>query len=280
MAVGARPCGYRGFAELERDGLVLVRCHAGGCDQAKVIGALRQAGLWASSVRAARPVRQHHRFIHTRRVPLDNRARHAAAAAVELFGRAQPGNGTLVETYLRSRGICVPVPSDLRYIAAHTHRPCGTVWPAMIASVRDIDGRLQAVHRTWLATDGRAKAPVEPNKMSLGPVGGGAVRLAPAGERPAIAEGIETALSVLAATGIPTWGALSAGGMRQLNLPPLPVACTVIIAADGDPVGRAAACDAAERWVREGRSVRIAEAPAGQDFNNLLADERDGGMGS
>ena len=40
--------------------------------------------------------------------------------------------------------------------------------------------------------------------------------------------------------------------------------------ADGDEPGEAAAADGARRWKREGRRVRIARPPQGQDFNDLL----------
>jgi hypothetical protein len=57
--------------------------------------------------------------------------------------------------------------------------PTGRWFPAMVALVTDVADRPAAVHRTWLTPDGRAKAPVEPQRMSLGPVAGGAVRLTP-----------------------------------------------------------------------------------------------------
>jgi hypothetical protein len=44
----------------------------------------------------------------------------------------------------------------------------------------------------------------------------------------------------------------------------------VIVLADGDDPGEAAARDCAHRWKREGRSVRIARPPRGCDFNDLL----------
>jgi putative DNA primase/helicase len=45
----------------------------------------------------------------------------------------------------------------------------------------------------------------------------------------------------------------------------------VIILADGDEPGEAAAQDCALRWKREGRRVRIARPPKGMDFNDLLS---------
>ena len=44
----------------------------------------------------------------------------------------------------------------------------------------------------------------------------------------------------------------------------------VIVLADGDDPGEAAARDCARRWKREGRRVRIARPPQGMDFNDLL----------
>ena len=104
----------------------------------------------------------------------------------------------------------------------------------MVALVEHVEHGPVAIHRTWLQTDGAAKASFRNPRLSLGPVGGGAVRLAAAREDVPliIAEGIETAASVMLAMGWPGWAALSAGGIERLILPPLPLAATVIIAAD------------------------------------------------
>ena len=40
----------------------------------------------------------------------------------------------------------------------------------------------------------------------------------------------------------------------------------------------AAALDAARRWVREGRTVRIARPPTGMDFNDVLLGRIAGGQ--
>jgi putative DNA primase/helicase len=44
----------------------------------------------------------------------------------------------------------------------------------------------------------------------------------------------------------------------------------VIVLADGDEGGDAAAQDCALRWRRQGRRVRIARPPRGMDFNDML----------
>jgi hypothetical protein len=102
----------------------------------------------------------------------------------------------------------------------------------------------------------------------LGPCRGGAVRLAAPGEVLMVGEGIETCLAAMVATGHPAWAALSTSGLRALDLPK--DVRDVIVLADGDDSGEAAARDCAWRWKSEGRRVRIARPPWGMDFNDLL----------
>lgn len=152
----------------------------------------------------------------------------------------------------------------------------------MIALVEHSEFGPVAIHRTFLEIDGSCKATFRDPRLSLGPVGGGAVRLGHANEwQPLIvAEGVENAASVMLATGWPAWAALSAGGIERLILPPLPLAATVIIGADNDfnGAGERAARSAAERWIAEGRSVRIALPlrQTGQpkvDFNDVILNK-------
>ena len=83
-----------------------------------------------------------------------------------------------------------------------------------------------------------------------------------------VGEGIETCLTAMQATGHPAWAALSTSGLRTLDLPES--VREVIVLADGDDPGEAAARDCALRWQRQGRRVRIARPPRGQDFNDML----------
>jgi DNA primase len=214
--------------------------------------------------------RQHH--AEAERRCLDEKdARQRTGGALQIWRRAVPAPGTLVETYLRARGITIPVPPSLRYLAAAKHKPTGLVLPAMVAGVQGPDGKVKAVHRTFLSRDGTAKASVSDPRMSLGPVAGGAVRLAKVNGRLAVSEGIETGLSILQATGTPTWAALSATNMANVILPP--DIRDVILGPDGDKAGATNAQKAARRFVDEGRAVRIAPAPKGQDFNDMLQAE-------
>ena len=253
-------CGYKGALSItEKDGRRLYYCHA-GCVQADLWAVVRDTD-GTSNLQPAR-------HVEVRPVDkgLDDYIR-------RLWQSSLPANGSVVEYYLRSRDITV-VPESLRYLLRHRHSDTETFWPLMVAAVSDYTGRLKALHRTFLTTGGE-KAPVEPGKKTLAPVIGYATHLAKTGERLAVTEGIETGLSVMQATGIPTWAALSAGGIEKLILPPLPLAREVLICADNDAngVGQRAAETAATRWYAEGRSVRIATPPqTGKDFNDLLRE--------
>ena len=79
-----------------------------------------------------------------------------------------------------------------------------------------------------------------------------------------IGEGIETALSGMQMSGHPAWAALSTSGLRALDLPE--DVRDIIVLADGDDAGEAAALDCGWRWKREGRRVRIARPPTREGF--------------
>jgi putative DNA primase/helicase len=242
------------------DGKVLVRCHA-GCAQAEVIAALRSRGLWEQRDNRAAP-----RDVANEWPEGDDQKRTGRALAN--WQSATSANGTLVDNYFYCRGLHIPPPPTLRFHPGLKH-PSGGIWPAMIALVtRGSDDTPLAIHRTYLARDGGGKAPIDPQKMMLGPCRGGAVRLGVPTNILMIGEGIETCLAAMQSTGNPTWAALSTSGLRALDLPAHVL--DVIVLADGDDPGEAAARDCAWRWKREGRRVRIARAPRGLDFNDVL----------
>jgi hypothetical protein len=209
------------------------------------------------------------------------------AHAERLWQGRQALLNSVAEIYLETRDIghlvgCV----DLGFNPSCPH-PSGTLerpvsLPALIAAVRDVDGRFAGIHRTYLRRDGSAKAEIEPQKASLGPVRCGAVRLVPiehvleAGEL-VIGEGIETSASAGLLLGLPAWAAVSAGNLATGLLLPTSVR-RIIIASDHDPAGQEAARAAWQRWRTEGHAVRIAvpNEPR-QDFNDLLRQQASGG---
>ena len=252
------------------DGGVLVHCHA-GCAQRDVLAALKECGLWDGGMgnlwRHASRRKDTDAQSEKRRID-------RSAAALKIWQFAIPAHNTLVETYLTARGLTLPVPPSLRFRHGLKH-PTGGLWPCMVALVPSSSNcKPQAIHRTYLVRNGSGKAPVQPPKMMLGPCGGGAVRLADPTDLLMVGEGIETCLAAMQATGLPAWAALSTSGLKSLDLPS--TVRDVIVLADGDHAGEAAAQHCARRWVREGRRVRIARPPRGMDFNDVLIGSESG----
>jgi putative DNA primase/helicase len=249
-------------------GQLLLRCFA-GCGWSAIRDALGARSLWPGreayspglprawgiSHRRCPPVLQHDQLGFLRRI----------------WGNATPAPGTDLEIYLRNRALTTPVPPTLRY-ARLRHRESSRRLPCMLGAVQDGTGRLSGLHRTYLRPDGSGKADVEPAKKMLGLCRGGAVRLTAVGRRLALCEGIETGLSIReACPDLAVWRALSAGNLDQLTL--TASVKEVVLVADADPVGLAAAHRAAQRYGASGRSVRLVELPRGMDANDLLRRE-------
>jgi len=76
-----------------------------------------------------------------------------------------------------------------------------------------------------------------------------------------VGEGIESCLAAMLATGDPAWAALSTSGLRALDLPR--DVREIIVLADGDDPGEAAARDCARRCKQKDRRVRIARQRTG-----------------
>jgi len=248
----------------DADGKVLVHCHA-GCDQRDVIAALKERGLWEGKAQSYFRKSRHRKVSPLRPDPDQV---HRSALALSIWQSTIAAKGTSVEAYLASRGLTCSLPPSLRFHRGLKH-PSGGTWACMVALVsQGADDMPLAIHRTFLAREGQAKAPVEPAKMMLGPCRGGVVRLAEPSDLLMVGEGIETCLAAMQTTGHPAWAALSTSGLRALDLPD----CVrdVIVLADGDDPGEAAARDCALRWMRQGRRVRIARPPRGLDFNDML----------
>jgi len=249
-------------------GRVLVTCW-GGCDRLDVLSELGRCGLLdeRTSECKSSATSAPHRYAD----PEDDARR--IAWARQIWDAAQNALGTPVARHLVNRGITMPPPAALRWAPRCWHGGAHQELPAMVGLVEHVERGIVGVHRTYLRSDGGGKAAVMPVKASLGPVGGGAVRfgMPRPGEWLAVAEGIETALAVATACSVPAWAALSAGGIKNLMLPC--EATLVTIAADHDTsgTGARAARHAAERWLAEGRRVRIAMPPTpNTDWNDVL----------
>jgi hypothetical protein len=153
-------------------------------------------------------------------------------------------------------------------------------FPALVACIKSSNsGRAVALHRTYLSPDGRGKAPVTSPKKLMPPtqpnaLTGAAIPLYPiTGDELAVAEGIETAMAVRLATGLPVWSAVSAFGLKSLFVPD--ALQHVLICADRDAhgVGEHAAHTLANQLTHAGKHVRLMiPERVGTDWLDVLND--------
>lgn len=187
------------------------------------------------------------------------------AKARSLWDAAKPIQGTKADAYLRGRGITVTLPPSLRFMPDIYHGPSSSWCSAMIGNIEPTGG----VHRTYFTKQGKRL----PNnaKMMLGSCAGGAIRLSDGSGPLVVAEGIETALSLVKLLGDkdPTvWATLSTSGMKAVQIPQEPH--DLIIGVDGDEAGQTVANTLATKATALGWAVSLMEAPLGQDWNDVL----------
>src|SRR5246500_326884 len=200
-------------------------------------------------------------------------------AARRLFAISGPIEGTMVETYLRGRGIApVHHGGSLRfhprcYYRPDEHMPTET-WPAMIACVTDLNGNITGVHRTWLDPDGfdrirLGKAPIDTPRRAMGDLLGNAVRFGVTDDDVLVAgEGIETMLSLRCI--VPTLSmaaALSANHLAAMLLSPS--LRRLYIARDADAAGDTVQAILSQRAKTAGIEA-IPLSPRLGDFNEDL----------
>jgi phage/plasmid primase-like uncharacterized protein len=183
----------------------------------------------------------------------------------QLWGQCLPVMpGDPVARYLANRLKCdpLPLPDCIRLHRDLAYREDGKVagtWPAMVARLVAPDGRMVALHRTWLTVEGqKAPTPGKVKKLTptAGPLDGACIRLgqaSPAGL--GIAEGIETALAARLASGLPTVAAYSAGALAAWQWPR--ELRRLVIFADADKAGEDAAEALRQRAQSAGLSVEV-----------------------
>ncbi len=181
--------------------------------------------------------------------------------------------GTVGDKYLRQRGItALHETGSLRFHPRCYHQPDEysptEIWPAMIAAVTDLDGKITGVHRTWLDPSGRDKAPIETPRRALGNLLGNAVRFGVAGEVKAAGEGIETILSLRCVLpSMPMVAALSAAHLSAVLFPD--TLRRLYVARDDDPAGDGAMATLLDR-AQEAGIEAITLSPRLGDFNEDL----------
>lgn len=165
-------------------------------------------------------------------------------------------------------------------------------FPAILAAMRDANGKLVAVHRTWLSKDRKDKAPVsKAKKLSETPgVVGAAIRLfnAKGSDVLGLTEGIETALSAKQlAKGrywpelgdIPVWACFAERNIRSFQIPDelRPTLRKIVVFADNDENGKGleAATEFKERMEKEHPEIEVEiKLPhiVGWDWNDVLVN--------
>jgi hypothetical protein len=219
------------------------------------------------------------RFLSLPRPEADRRIRTRSVrtgspeAAQRLFAISRPVAGTLVETYLRGRGITVlHGTGSLRFQPCCYYRPEEDapveIWPAMVAAVTDLDGAITGAHRTWLDPSGNDKAPIDTPRRAMGDLLGNAVHFGIPGEVMAAGEGIETILSLRCGLpDMPMVAALSAAHLAAILFPDM--LRRLYIARDDDPAGDGAVATLVARAQAAGIEA-IALSSRSVDFNEDL----------
>mgnify|MGYP003627847046 FL=1 len=160
-----------------------------------------------------------------------------AELAREIWNGTVDIKDTVTHRYLVSRGITTLDFDDVRHHPNQKHFASGRCFPAMVAAVRKWPNTtITGIQITYLMPDGSGKADVEPQRISLGEIGGGGVQLRkPTESNLGVAEGIETALSVVQTIALPTWAVLSAVNYKKLDIPE--TIEKVLVATDNDENG-------------------------------------------
>ena len=194
-------------------------------------------------------------------------------SARRLYAMSRPIAGTLAQTYLHGRGIVTLSDGDpLRFHPRCYYRPDENspteTWPALIAAVTDLGGRITGAHRTWLDRSGQDKAPIDSPRRAMGDLLGHGVRFGMADDVMAAGEGIETMLSLRTVLPtLPMVAALSANHLAALVFPP--TVRRLYVARDRDPAGDAAM--ASLRYRAEAAGIEtLGLLPSFDDLNEDL----------
>ena len=198
-----------------------------------------------------------------------------AAVALRIWSEAGAPVGTPVEAYLARRGLALPADPEEVLRFAPNCPFAGQRVPAMVALVRNIvTDAPQAIHRTAINLDGHKVEVNGKDRLALGPLAGGAVKLTADAEVTTclgVGEGIESVLSLqqLPEFGAsPVWALLNTAGVTAC--PALSGIECLWLAVDHDPAGERAADTCTERWQAAEREVfRVKARAAGADLNDL-----------
>jgi putative DNA primase/helicase len=206
---------------------------------------------------------------HRTTVALERDADYRSARALWLWNQSRNPRGTVISSYLASRGLTLPdsIASDV--IRFHsTLQFNGTLVPGMVALFRDIRTNAPCgIHRTFLDEAG-AKL----GRKMLGRARDAAIKI-DADEDVTlglhIGEGIETCLAAWFAGFHPVWALGSATAIAAFPLLTGIEAITVLGEVDDQGANYRAAQTCAARWINAGRDAFIVIPKLGGDLNDV-----------
>jgi hypothetical protein len=195
------------------------------------------------------------------------------ALALSLWNEGVDPRGTVVEARLRRRGIELDVAIADRAIRYHPrlwHKARRQYLPAMLALFRRIDDDVPvAIQRTYIGPDGRKIG----DRMMLGPVAGGAIKLDAdhaVTTGLAVGEGLETTMTGRMAGFAPAWVLGSTSNIAAFAPLPGIEALTVFAEVDQNGASEKALNECAPRWLAAGREVITVTPRRGKDLNDLV----------
>ncbi|RST26472.1 hypothetical protein HMF7854_15560 [Sphingomonas ginkgonis] len=197
--------------------------------------------------------------------------------ALAVWRHAEPFAGTLADRYLRAGRSIIPDGINARF---DPRCQCGAgaakaFAPALIAPIEEDTG-VVAIHRTFLAPDGRRKADMDEPKRMLGNPGVGAVRWGgiPLDGILRLAEGVEDAASVmnLLGAGHFVWPVLGIERYQAVAIPES-IHTVVIYSQHGAEAARAIE-RATPHLAANGRQLVVKLPPHAGDWNDLLREIR------
>ncbi len=255
------------------DGIPRLHCFV-GCTFQNIVQALQSLGIWPKDAEAKEQKKTPHPLVRFCGITVQQSVE-SYQWALGVWDKARSARATLVETYLRSRGIRLPISDQLRFAPRLFHRETNQKIPAMVARLSDETG-FCAVQRTFLANDGTGKAPVPKHtqKMTLGGMRNAAVRFRQPSDILGLAEGIETALSASVLYSLPVWATCSAHRLSQIEIPKH--VKEIIIFGDSKDQEKEQAFKAQDAYEARGLKVQVIFPAAhfacdqGDDFNDVL----------
>ena len=178
----------------------------------------------------------------------------------------------------------------MRFLPAETyvdeHGKTVGNYPCMVCEVRNVEGKLITLHRTYLTQDGVKLAGYGPAKKLMAlpegeTINGAFISFGEVNKEDGIlciAEGVETALSVAVATGYPCVSSISAHGMTAVELPKVVKAVFIFADRDKSQTGQNAAIKLRDRLL-ESRIPSVICLPSpdmlvlnekGVDWNDVI----------